>query len=414
MRLENLELKMYKNYNELCKALEVEPKKRGKSRDIQKEEFARHFEFEKVQGKQALLVTKIFETHIEKEDKSHFKGNVASYVKYIEPLLKDMMARSYFQSRELTVNMMASAIAKEIGIVNKNFSIATLKKNQTSEVLNVKVSTLKKFIRNINKTLKGNILTSLKRMTNDKIDFCEWYGVNVLKKLDSNMHYNKFRAKNGDWIEDYKIITNTYKTNRIATDEDIQNILEAEQKIADSFNVEKFSDILRSGDEEATHRAYNYVCNILLNKTGIASYFKTIKFGINDTNMSEEEEEEFMKPFILHSKEKEELIEKINEDMVNRLYDNLNKKAVKNNYSKEYCEEYKILIDMLIDNNAEIIVNEVNKTDYKASATELLQDTNCDENVIRLFKNNNVEKAKVSIPKLELLNDDIELLKELA
>ena len=65
MNLENLELKTYKNYKELCWILE-EPIKSGKSKQLQMKDFERYFEFHKEGNK--IVIDNIFSEEKEKID----------------------------------------------------------------------------------------------------------------------------------------------------------------------------------------------------------------------------------------------------------------------------------------------------------------------------------------------------------
>ena len=90
MNLENLELKTYKNYKELCGILE-EPIKGGKSKQLQMKDFERYFEFHKEGNK--IVIDNIFSEEKEKidmrksdfiseTDKRHNGNNSKKYKEY--------------------------------------------------------------------------------------------------------------------------------------------------------------------------------------------------------------------------------------------------------------------------------------------------------------------------------------------
>ena len=136
MNLENLELKTYKNYKELCVVLE-EPIKGGKSKQLQMKDFERYFEFHKEGNK--IVIDNIFSEEKEKidmrksdyiseTDKRH-NGNNTFYGEDIEKLLLLMMASTTFED-ELIFPM--SIILNKISIVNSNYSIGRINQERLS------------------------------------------------------------------------------------------------------------------------------------------------------------------------------------------------------------------------------------------------------------------------------------------
>ena len=96
MNLENLELKTYKNYKELCGILE-EPIKGGKSKQLQMKEFERYFKYHKEGNK--FIIDKIFQKPKEKMNTKSSNGimsriNQGEYRREVFPLVKNFVGKN--------------------------------------------------------------------------------------------------------------------------------------------------------------------------------------------------------------------------------------------------------------------------------------------------------------------------------
>ena len=87
-----------KNYKQLCEILKKETKT-GNARKAQLKEFGRYFDWEK--AGQKFIITDIYDTPLEKEDKRKF-GNNSIYVRYIEVILLKYLSQQTGYTRTLT------------------------------------------------------------------------------------------------------------------------------------------------------------------------------------------------------------------------------------------------------------------------------------------------------------------------
>lgn len=117
IKIGNIEVgDIIKNYGSLCEILNVEPvtnnNTNGKTAHMK--EFSRYFDFERHGHK--FLITDVYDVPLEKDDQRS-KGNNSIYVKYIELLLMNKLARE----ENYTCTITKKGMYQFLGLVNDNF-----------------------------------------------------------------------------------------------------------------------------------------------------------------------------------------------------------------------------------------------------------------------------------------------------
>lgn len=134
-----------RNYKQLCEILSQSIKS-GKSRKLQLEEFRRYFDWEK--AGQKFIITDIYDTPLEKEDKRKF-GNNSIYVRYIEVILLKYLSQQTGYTRTLTKRKWWELL----GIVNSKYSRVSSKELEDLDY-SVTAWEIKNFYQRCNKKLE--------------------------------------------------------------------------------------------------------------------------------------------------------------------------------------------------------------------------------------------------------------------
>ena len=238
MNIENLELKTYKNYKELCGTLE-EPIKGGKSKQLQMKDFERYFEFHKEGNK--IVIDKIFSEEREKidmrksdyiseTDKRH-NGNNTFYGEDIEKLLLLMMASTTFED-ELIFPM--SIILNKISMVNSNYSIGRRNQERLSELLKIDEKYVNEFYDTTHSNLRSTLESALNRL--DRKSLLRWKTVRMICKKVAIVKYNELDEIEIDMDTD-KVQYTIQEEYEIATKEQDLIIIDAENKILEEIRV---------------------------------------------------------------------------------------------------------------------------------------------------------------------------------
>lgn len=134
-----------KNYKQLCEILKKETKT-GNARKAQLKEFGRYFDWEK--AGQKFIITDIYDTPLEKEDKRKF-GNNSIYVRYIEVILLKYLSQQTGYTRTLTKRKWWELL----GIVNSKYSRVSSKELEDLDY-SVTAWEIKNFYQRCNKKLE--------------------------------------------------------------------------------------------------------------------------------------------------------------------------------------------------------------------------------------------------------------------
>lgn len=244
MNINNLqEGQTIKNYKELCSLLEIEVSA-GNKKKAQLKDIERYFTYEKQGNK--FIIKEMYSEPLPKEDN---KRN-SIYMEYVEKLIINMLSNCPIDKEEKTINMSRNGLYFKLHMINKNYNIGRNNINSFSRYLEIPITTFYDFYNNTSTKLKGIVERTLNKLQNRCL--IKWeYRIGV--KLRTGLH-------------------------RIATDYEINKIVETERKILKELKEETKKDIFLKGKWNSFS---NRVREELQEITPIDYYYKT--FHVNTT-----------------------------------------------------------------------------------------------------------------------------------
>lgn len=150
---------IFKNYTKLCKALEIEPKKPGKSRQLQTLEIQRFLDFTKLGSGHDLVIIEVYDEPVPKSENMR---NTAEYIQYAEILLMQLLLKQ--PDNKFVVS--DSMLAKNLNMIHNDFKEYYNARIKLSTMLGVDLDTIEDFIDSTKHSYKGAIKTILRRLTN--------------------------------------------------------------------------------------------------------------------------------------------------------------------------------------------------------------------------------------------------------
>ena len=365
MKLENLELKTYKNYKELCGILE-EPIKGGKSKQLQMKDFERYFKYHKeghkiiiddIYSKEKEKIDMRKSEYISETDKRH-NGNNTFYGEDIEKLLLLMMASTMVDD-ELILPM--SIILNKISMVNSNYSIGRRNQEKLSEILKIDEKYVNDFYDTTHSNLRSTLESALNRL--DKKALLRWKTVRMVCKKVAVVKYNELDEIEIDMDTD-RVQYSIQEEYDIATKEQDLIIIDAENKILEEMKLNNLNEVIRYGK---INEFYKKVYNIVKKKANIKYYFNGYCLIFNRNNIVKELEK--------HGEDLEEIRVKLNQKVKEKTLDNAvkrqektTKETIAKGYGKKrktdkqnlrlsdtYLDNIQLLIDTVIDIKAKSI-----------------------------------------------------------
>ena len=231
-----------KNYKELCRLLNQEVKS-GKAKRLQLEEFKRYFDFEK--SGQKFIITDIYDTPLTKEDRRKL-GNNSIYVKYIEMILLQYLAKQEGYTRTFTKRNWWGLL----GMVNKKYNRIAPKQLEKIDYT-ITPFEINNFYQRCNKKLEQILFSALNNLKNRKLILWELQTVIVV------------------------INENGKEVYFLADDEEKKRILQVERYILK--NVMGYEKIFQIFSKNKQIEYYQKVNEKLYELYGWHHYFKQIK-----------------------------------------------------------------------------------------------------------------------------------------
>lgn len=365
MKLENLELKTYKNYKELCSILE-EPIKGGKSKQLQMKDFERYFKYHKEGNK--IIIDDIYSKEKEKidmrkseyiseTDKRH-NGNNTFYGEDIEKLLLLMMASTMVDD-ELILPM--SIILNKISMVNSNYSIGRRNQEKLSEILKIDEKYVNEFYDTTHSNLRSTLESALNRL--DKKALLRWKTVRMVCKKVAVVKYNELDEIEIDMDTD-RVQYTIQEEYDIATKEQDLIIIEAENKILEEIQLNNLNEVIRYGK---INEFYKKVYEIVKKKANIKYYFNGYNLIFNRCNIIKELEK--------YGEDLEEIKNQLNRKVKEKTLDNAIKRQEKTEKEtintkgfgdKRKTEKQKLRLSDTYLDNIQLLINTV--IDIKAKS----------------------------------------------
>lgn len=186
MKITNLKNgQIFKNYKELCGALEI-PTKSGNTKIAQFKELERYCKYHKEGNK--IVIDEVFQKELEKVDnrKNNKGGNNVIYAKDIEFIILDMINRVPNSIKEKgVIGYSKSFLYEQLGLVNKNYKPTKDKVLQLSDILSIPSQSINECYNVTNSKLWNTVKSALNHMKNRALLNWELSYNLVLKDEDS-------------------------------------------------------------------------------------------------------------------------------------------------------------------------------------------------------------------------------------
>ena len=263
------------NYKKLCEELD-EKILTGNAKLSQLKELERYFKFNKQGNK--FVFTETYTIPKEKVDKrKDTKGNNNVYGKYIEQLVLDLLVQNYQTTKERKIYLSRDKMLRALDMINDNYSFGKFLRDILSDFINADSDNVKEFymLNNRNlyetverafKSLESKCLVSWKLVTTVACGLTE-FNQNIILEDGTIVSVLDFV---GGSEEDKEII---YKeTHTTASDEELDTILYAENKILEVMGLESKKDVFICDKYTEFNKK---VCELLNKTSNIRYYYKS-------------------------------------------------------------------------------------------------------------------------------------------
>ena len=391
MFINNLELKKYKNYKELCNVLE-EKIKSGKSKRLQLKEWERYFTYKK--DGYGFVITKIYSTPKEKIDgrkvgktglnpNSH--GNAkAEYIGNIQKLVLDLLAQDTNDLSYGRVFLSKNQLLRALKMINDNYAFCKQRIPKLSKFIKIDKETVEEWFDSTSSMLERNLETALKELEKQSLIFwsreitvAEAQAVAEMENLGEIIKTTKTDA-DGEEIEEYTYTTDStvILKHREATEKEKAFILRVERETLKEMQCKNKAEVILKGQWSKFTKKIN---DKTLEKLNIAFYYKSYKIIFNQDHVTEKikDIEKLELDFYIRKEEQQ----KLNNGVGDKIYTNAKRRHQKAKNEKEnilgvehadekinrraaedYIKNNKELNKNLIDAKAKDICNLVKKT----------------------------------------------------
>ena len=241
MKIENLkEGQVIKNYKELCKVLEIEPKNGGESKKSQLKDIERYIKYEK-QG-QKFIIIKIYDNPKEKIDKrvNNKGGNNTVFADDIEKLILNMLSKS----KDDTVTIARGQLYKALSMCNNNYLIGRSNINKLSEIIEIPSSSIYDFYDYNSSKLRDTIERNLRRLRSKAL--ITWKNTTTVVVTEVELQLNEL----GEPIYDKKtksIKYNAKTVHRLADKFEEKLILKYEEEVLKEMGIDTIQKVFLLG-----------------------------------------------------------------------------------------------------------------------------------------------------------------------
>ena len=243
MNINNLQESMIiKNYKELCKLLEIEPKT-SNSKKAQLKELETYVDYEK-QGVK-FVIKKIYDKQKVKED-----GRVGGYSEMRTLILRLLDMSNQNNNIVLPTNV----LLRKLSMVNDNYAIARRSQKELSELLDMKQEYIADFYSSTHKNLKRALETNLNKLQRERLIF--WSNtIMVCKNKVGDIKKNELGEfeldENGNLVCDIK------QEFRVATQQEKEIILSTEKKVLKEYGFSEIGEVYKQ-----VYKKVKKSCNI--------------------------------------------------------------------------------------------------------------------------------------------------------
>jgi hypothetical protein len=221
MNLENLEIKTYKNYKELCNILEVEPKPTGNPRNAQIKEFKQYFEFVKVEGSQQIMVIEIFDKKKDKVDLRQLGGR-SKYINEIGDILVNHLYIKGKESDNYSRTLSLGQTLEILGMVNPTYTIGHRYKRETADILDINLFSVYYFFNNTRSEYRKIVERALNNLQSRRV--LNWHKCVMICEKPHKC-----------------------KTYRKATEDEEKQIINIEKRVLELLNIRNVQEMFFNG-----------------------------------------------------------------------------------------------------------------------------------------------------------------------
>lgn len=377
-----------KNYKELCMLLEIEVLT-SNSKKAQLKEIERYVLLEKIGHK--FIVKEIYKDIKPKIENRGGANNNIDYIKHIEVLILDMLFNDY-NLKKGEIFLSKNKLLLGLQMININYAYCKDRIPKLSTHLNIKKILIEEFYNKTEGMLIGNIEKALNNlrmkslaMWSKETAICKINSGLKLNEIEEDVKINKntFIDQYGEEVVKYNISENIDTEYRQATTEEKQEILCTEIEVCEAMGYENRKAIFEAGKEE-WKKYQTKVNSILFDKLNISFYFESYKIICNEEHIIKEYEDVFELELTYDKRNFEGKM--LNDSIKQRIKDNAEKRQVKASkdkkmysigkpykfdykenvlsmrLSKEYLNNFDILLLNLIDLKADNIKDKVKKS----------------------------------------------------
>lgn len=150
---------IFKNYKELCGALEI-PTKVGKAKQLQMKDFERYFKYHKEGHK--IVIDEIYSKELKKVDK-RTKGNNTKYADDMEYLILSLLDK-FEIGKDEKVGFSKNLLFSHCGLINDNYRIIKGNTLKFSQLVDMPIQTINECFDYTNNRMLKNLQSTLNRL----------------------------------------------------------------------------------------------------------------------------------------------------------------------------------------------------------------------------------------------------------
>jgi hypothetical protein len=345
MKIENLKAgQSFKNYKEMCLELGLEVKVSTNSKNSQYKELARYCKYSKIGHK--ITIEEVYQTPLPKSDGRSENNSI--YGNLIQLLITDLLAQCKGH-----ISISRSKLMLTIGMVNCNYSECRELVQKLSKYTEIDEKVIYDFYDKSIGSFKGVIETALNSLMDKRV-----------------IMFNKV----------IKVTENNKFSTRIASEKELQLIMNIEKETLDQMGYKQISSVRVSKDWK---KFRNRVKELLHEQSNINFYFTAYDITIHEKYIVEERNEliDLLLDQVKRQDSKEELNQLIYTNLLinaqirhEKAFTSKKKANVRNNES--YVENFERLANLLVDKNTPNILPMVRnvKLDDELFTPELLDE----------------------------------------
>lgn len=360
---------IFRNYKALCERFEDTPRT-GNSKKAHIKNLERYFDF--YQDGHKIVITEIYSTPKDLIDLRAEGGNNVKYLNKIEYLILDLLAQEENKGK---VFISKNKLMESLNMVNPNYMFGKYNTSKIEEYTTISQHSINDFYGTADGVLKRNLSSALKSLKDKSLIF--YNEVITISIAETITHINKDNRvgatrkvnidKNGRRTVTFDTPDVLVEENiRKATEQEVGSILRVTNDVLKEYRYEKANEAFAHGKAS---EFYSRINDILFKDHNIDMYYMSYEIYFNHDHVLEEKKN--LEDWAIEESKRIASIMNLNEDIINRLKENLNRRQMdaetrfleteKDIYefrmTEEYAEEQYALMSIMITFGSEILQN---------------------------------------------------------